>query len=275
MSMPTLGTITIILAVDMIRLFYLTFKNQCSAHLAKPLEFLSSIAAVILNNSFYLYGIYLLAILSVGDDPIATKEYLTSTGMVLTSWGLLNVFGGGLYELSSMIENGELETYLAKPRSPLFLVAISKSNLVSFGEIIQGIATMLLTAWLYGPFFGMSAFVCSLILTFAFAAVVILIGSFSFFSSRGSQLSYVLLQVILSLSLFPVGRALQGREKWILYLTPLLMTATLPRLTALQGKPYLFFSFIIATLALYVFSLFLFHLGLKRYQSKNYIFLNG
>jgi ABC-2 type transport system permease protein len=258
----------------MIRLFYLTFKNQCSAHLAKPLEFFSSVIAVILNNSFYLYGIYLLAILSVGDDPIAIKEYLVSTGMVLTSWGLLNVFGGGLYELGSLIEKGELDTYLAKPRPPLFLIAISKSNLVSFGEIIQGVATILLIGWLYGPVFSISAFVCSLILTFSFAAVVILIGSFSFFSTRGSQLSYVLLQVILSLSLFPVGRALQGREKWILYVTPLLMTATLPRLTAMQGTPYLFFSFFIATFLLYAFSLFFFQQGLKRYQSKNYIFLN-
>ncbi|MCH9611060.1 MAG: hypothetical protein S4CHLAM81_00290 [Chlamydiales bacterium] len=229
---------------------------------------------VILNNSFYLYGIYLLAILSIGDDPQATKEYLASTGMVLTGWGLLNVFAGGLYQLSTYIENGELESYLAKPRSPLFLVAISKSNLVSLGEIIQGVATMIFIAFLYGPSLGIRALACSFILTFAFAAVVILIGSLSFFSSRGSQLSYVLLQVILSLSLFPVGRALQGREKWILYLTPLLITATLPRLTVLLGKPYLFLAFLTGTLSLYALALCLFKLGLKRYKSKNYIFLN-
>lgn len=259
----------------MIRLISIAFQNQLSAQLNRPLEFLSSVVALILNNSFYLYGIYLLALVSVGDDILAAKEYLVSTGMVLISWGLLNIFGGGLYDLGALIESGELETYLARPRSPLFLVAISKSNLISFGEVLQGIATMAIIIWLYGFSLGASALVCALILTFAFAAVVIMIGSFSFFSTRGSQLSYVLLQVILSLSLFPVGRALQGREKWILYATPLLVTATLPRLTALESTPLLFMIFLFATAALSLLSYFIFKIGIKRYQSKNYIILNG
>ncbi len=256
------------------RLLLLTFKNQWSAHLKRPLEFFSSLISVILNNSFYLYGIYLLAILSVGDDPFAIKEYLVSTGMVLTSWGLLNVFGGGLYQLGTLIENGELEAYLAKPRSVLFLIAISKSNLVSFGEIIQGLATLAFITSLYGPFIGLRAFASALILTFAFASVIIFIGSLSFFSSRGSQLSYVLLQVILSLSLFPVGRALRGREQWILYLTPLLITATLPRTTAMHGGLISYSVFICATLVFCIFSIIFFKYGLKRYKSKNYIFIN-
>lgn len=256
------------------RLFWLAFKNQWSAQMKKPVEFLSSLLAIILNNSFYLYGIYLLAILSMGEDPNATKEYLISTGMVLTGWGILNVFGGGLYQLGALIETGELETFLAKPRPSLFLVAISKSNLVSVGEIIQGIATIILAAFLYGVPLGMRALISSVVLTFAFGGVVILIGSLSFFSSRGSQLSYVLLNVILTISLFPVGRALKGREKWILYLTPLLMTATLPRLATITGKPLLFLTSILATLGLFFVSLVFFKFGLKKYKSKNYIFLN-
>lgn len=258
----------------MFRLFWLAFKNQLSAQMKKPIEFFSSLLAIILNNSFYLYGIYLLAILSIDEDPEATKVYLISTGMVLTSWGLLNVFGGGLYDLGKLIETGELETFLAKPRSSLFLVSISKSNLVSLGEIFQGVATLGLAMFFYGLPLGMRALVSSLILTFAFAGLVILIGSLSFFSSRGSQLSYVLLNVILTLSLFPVARALKGREKWILYLTPLLMTATLPRLSTLTGKPTLFLASVVTTLALSVISVLLFIYGLKRYKSKNYIFLN-
>lgn len=72
--MITLAIVIIILVGKMIRLFFITFQNQWSAHLKKPLEFISSLLAVILNNSFYLYGIYLLAILSVADDSLAAKE---------------------------------------------------------------------------------------------------------------------------------------------------------------------------------------------------------
>ncbi len=258
----------------MFQLLFLAIKNQWSAQMRKPLEFFSSILIIILNNSLYLYGIYLLALLSIGDDPSATKEYLISTGMVLISWGLLNVFGGGLYSLALLIETGEMESYLAKPRSPLFLVAISKSNLTSFGDIIQGIGTLILIMVLYGLPLGLQILSSSLILMFAFAAVVILVGSTSFFSSRGSQLSYVILNVVLTLSLFPVARALQGRERWILYFTPLLMTATLPRLAAAYGSAALFFISIIATAGLCLIALLFFNFGLKTYKSKNYVYIN-
>ncbi len=240
----------------------------------KPLEFISALFAIILNNSFYLYGIYLLAILSQTADSSASKEYLISTGIVLTSWGILNVFAGGIFQLGSLIETGGIESYLSKPCSPLFLVAISKSSLVSLGEILQGIATIMLAAYLYDWSFGIKMILTSLILTFAFAAVVIIIGSLSFYSSRGSQLSQVLLQVILSLSLFPIEKALKGREKWILYATPLLMTATLPRAAILDGHPITFAIFVAVTFIFFIGSVFLFNYSLARYKAKNYISLN-
>ncbi len=258
----------------MLKLIWLAFKNQCSAQLKKPIEFMSATIALILNNSFYLYGIYLLAILSVGAKSEATQEYLISTGIVLTSWGILNIFGGGLYQLGSLVETGEIETFLARPRHPLFLIAISKSNLISIGEFFQGVFTIALAALLYGLPFALRALASSLLLTLAFAGVVIIIGTLSFFSTRGSQLSYVILNIILTLSLFPIGRALQGKERWILYFTPILMTATLPRLATITGNPIYCAVSVIATFALFFFSLFLFHFGLKRYKSKNYIFLN-
>jgi|694.fasta_scaffold05921_6 ABC-2 type transport system permease protein len=258
----------------MISLLILAFKNQWSAQMKKPFEFLTGLLALILNNSFYLYGIYLLAILSADDNPLAAKEYLVSTGMVLTSWGLLNVLGGGLYQLGSLIETGELEAYLAKPRSTLLLVAISKSNLMSFGEILQGVITIIISSILYGPFLGIKMLAISAIMVFAFASVIIIIGTISFFSSRGSQISYVILQVLLSLSLFPVSRALKGREKWILYFTPLLITATLPRLIVLQGGLSTFLAFIGATMLFLFVGMSFFKFGLKSYKSKNYIFLN-
>lgn len=258
----------------MIGLFWLAFKNQWSAQMKKPIEFFSSLLAIILNNSFYVYGIYLLAVLSVGGTSFASQEYLISTGMVMTSWGLLNVFFGGLFQLGTLIETGGLETFLAKPRHSLFLIAISKSNIVSIGEIAQGIATIVFAMFLYGFPLGLRALFSSAILTFAFAAIVILIGSFSFFSSKGSQLSSVILNVILTLSLFPVGSVLKGREKWILYLTPLLMTATLPRMATLTGALPLFLASFVATGFLFLISLKFFKFGLKKYQAKNYIFLN-
>ena len=266
---------TITIMVDkMIYLFCLSFTSHLSAQMRRPLEFLSALVAMVLNNSFYLYGIYLLAILSTGSNADSMKEYLVSTGMVLIAWGLLNVFAGGLYQLSSIIETGELETHLAKPLSPLLLVAISKVNLISLGEIFQGIATVIFIGFLYDYEIALKTLTSSLILIFGFASIMIFIGSLSFFSSRGSSLSYVILQVVLSLSLFPIGNALKGREKWILYFTPLIMTTFLPHLTALQEGLSLFIPFFLVTLGMFFISMAFFNLGLRQYKTKNYLFLN-
>lgn len=258
----------------MLSSWLLSFKHHWSAQMKKPLEFFMGLFSLILNNSFFLYGIYLLAILSIDDNPLAAKEYLVSTGMVLVSWGALNVWAGGLYQLGTLIETGELEAYLAKPRSPLFLAAISKSNLMSLGEVFQGVLTMIICSILYDPFLACKMMASSVILIFAFASTIIMIGTISFFSTRGSQLSYVILNVLLSMSLFPLGRALTGREKWILYLTPLLITATLPRSTVLEGGALTFLAFIAATAAFFFVAICFFNWGLRRYKSQNYIFLN-
>jgi ABC-2 type transport system permease protein len=259
----------------MISLLFIAFRNQWLAQIKKPLEFLLSIFVLVLNNSSYLYGIYLLASISSDQNALANKEYLISTGMVLTSWGLLNVFGGGLFQLGSYIESGELECYLAKPRSPLLLVSLSKSHLMSFGEIIQGALTIIYSSIIYGPILGLRMLFISLIMVFVFASVVIIIGTFSFFSTRGSQISYVISQVFLSLSLFPVDRALSGREKWLLYFTPIILTATLPRLIVSDNEFYLMKEFIILVLALMLLSILFFRIGLRKFKTKNYIFING
>lgn len=142
----------------------------------------------------------------------------------------------------------------------------------SFGEIFQGVITIIISLILYGPFLGIKMLAISAIMVFAFASVIIIIGTISFFSSRGSQISYVILQVLLSLSLFPVSRALKGREKWILYFTLLLITATLPRLIVFQGGLSTFLAYIAAML--FLFGILFFNFGLKSYKSKNYILLN-
>lgn len=199
---------------------------------------------------------------------------LASTGMVLISWGLLNVLGGGLFQLGNLIETGELESYLAKPRSSLLLVAISKSNLMSFGEILQGIITIIMSSILYGPFIGFMMASVSAIMVFAFASIIIIMGTFSFFSSRGSQISYVIMQVLLSLSLFPVSRALKGREKWILYFSPLVITATLPRLLVLNGEVSMFLAFIGFTMLSMGIGISFYKFGLKFYKAQNYFYIN-
>lgn len=184
------------------------------------------------------------------------------------------MLAGGLLQLGRLIETGELESYLSKPRSPLFLVAIAKSNLLSLGELFQGILTLVICSNLYNPYLGFRMLFSSIILSFAFVGVIIFIGSLSFFSSRGSQFSFVLLQVLLNISLFPVSRALKGRERWILYFTPLVLTATLPRLVALEGEWTVFLIYITSTTAFFYFTIFFFKWGLHRYKSQNYVFLN-
>lgn len=255
------------------RLILLSTKNHFLAHMRKPLEFFSSAFGLIFNNCFLLYGIYLLAYLGGQEDLLERSRYLATTATVLISWGLLNVFAGGLVELGSLIESGEFESCLATPQPPLLIAAISKNNMIAIGEVFQGLITVGYLAWTGGYILVINVLVSSLCLCLSLGAVLILGGMLSFFSSKGSQVSHVVVQALILFSLFPVSKVLRGRERLILYLTPAALTVALPSHIIYTGNTGLLIGLFLGSFAAFILAVKVFQKGLQFYKTKNYLFL--
>jgi ABC-type uncharacterized transport system permease subunit len=248
-------------------------KNHFLSHMGKPLEFFSSVFGLIINNCFLLYGIYILANIGGQEDLLERSRYLSVTAVVLISWGLLNVFSGGLVELGGLIESGEFESCLASPRSPLLIAAISKNNVVAIGEIFQGFFTICYLAWIGEYALIINILTSSICLCLSLGSVLIFGGTLSFFSSKGSQLSHVIIQTLILFSLFPISKALRGKERLFLYLTPAVLTVTLPGYVLSTGNVWILLLLFVSSLFSFLLSVIVFQRCLKFYTAKNYLFL--
>ena len=88
---------------------------------------------------------------------------------------------------------------------------------------------------------------------------------------RGSYLSHFIIESTLHLSRYPTDKIVSGRPRYLLYLTPVWVVTILP-MKAIEDSNYLaFITALLALLGLFVVSVLLFNIMLKKYKSSNII----
>ena len=92
-------------------------------------------------------------------------------GLVDTSWAIINFCFCGLKNLAVNIGNGPFETCLGIPRHPLILTAISASNPIAFGDIIQGIINVIIAGFLTDYVMVIKMIISLITVLIAFVAV--------------------------------------------------------------------------------------------------------
>lgn len=255
----------------MFKLLLIAIMYNIKSQFAKPFEFFLIFLSTLLNNCIYLYGIYAIIYLSDPKHPNKINVLLISTSLVITSWGIINTLYGGLIELGKLIENGKLEPFIATPYHPLFLVAISKSEISGLAELIQGLVVIIILGYTINFAFSLKLLIGAVVTALALLGVIILGGTLSFFVERGNSLSSIFIQTIFSMSLFPVITFFNNDEKLFLYFTPILVTSYLPLHYIYNANIYSFLFAFFGSSVLIMFSLCLFNIGLKYNKSANVI----
>ncbi len=255
----------------MLSLFWKAVKHNWSAQASNPVNFWSGLLAMLVNNTLFFYGMWLMLFAGKPQNQSIFPFYLTLTALAYLGWGTLNFFLGGLRELGEMIDNGKLEPMLGTPRHPLFLVAISHSSVSALGDVIQGVFTLGFLYWYTDLGWALRASCASLIVVIAFASIFISAGTLAFFFSRGSSLSIFIIESTLSFTMYPITKILEGRSRMILYLIPAALTSTLP-MNWIENSGLFHFTFLIFAVVLsFLLSVLFFNFGLKKYRTSSYI----
>jgi ABC-type uncharacterized transport system permease subunit len=259
----------------MFKILLQAFKYNWSAQASNKVNLWSALVTMIVNNILFLYGMWLMIFDGKEQNKAIFPYYLTLTVLAYIGWGALNFFVGGLREMGEMIDNGRLEPMLGTPRSPLLLVAISHSSATALGDLIQGLVTLALLFWIADAGWALRAVACSVVVLFGFATVFISAGTLAFFMTRGSSLSFFIIESTLSFTMYPVGKILEGTSRWFLYLVPAAITAILPMdWIENAGWPH-FTTMILITGLAFLASIAFFNQGLKRYRTASYISFRG
>jgi ABC-2 type transport system permease protein len=191
-------------------------------------------------------------------------------GLVALAFGAAVVFAGGSRELSRVISDGALDTYLTQPKSPLLQVILSKTHAAGWGDMFSGVLLLIYSQRVSVYDIPLISFtvVCGALL---FTAAAVSVHSIAFWAGPIDSLARQFTEFLITFSIYP-ERIFGG---WI---RVLLFTAVPAGFIGfLPVKLLSEFSWVgvvtlgAATAAYILIALAVFSFGLRRYESGNQI----
>ncbi len=253
------------------RLIATALRYNMDAHRANPANLIAGALGMLINNIIFLLGIWGMLFAGKPRNSDLIPYYVALNTIVMTSWGAVNFFFGGLRSLGELISDGMLETMLGTPRDPILLAGISRSHPIALGDLFMGICGFFVMFYWFTPIAVLKSIMASLISAVAFSALFIAAGSLSFFIVRGSQVAQLLIEISVSLSVYPTGKMFSGAGRILLLLSPAAMTAILPLRMVEEAGPYPFLIACVTAGAFLLGSIAFFRSGVRRYRATHWI----
>jgi viologen exporter family transport system permease protein len=187
-------------------------------------------------------------------------------GIAATSWGVAAFFFGNFITLAEVIVQGRLDYYLSLPRPVLLHVLASKSIGSGMGDLLYGIGSFILSGYFTPDGFlrylvGVAAGVC------VFIAFLVMVQSLSFWIGNAVALSQFALSALLTFSLYP-SALFDAATKFVLFtIIPAALIGTIPAEFVRNFSWQSLLELVSGALIFLLLSIFIFRVGLKRYES--------
>ena len=228
-------------------------------------NFFLQMAGMAVNNGFFflLWILFFAGFRSVGGWRLADVSLLL--GMIMTVVGVAGVFFGGYRDMAAAIIRGEPDALLTQPKPVLARLLAGESFAHAWGDVVTGVALLATLAGLdiarlplavLGVALGLSVYVSASI-TFA---------SLAFWISGARSFARDLTDFMLLFSSYP-GSVYSGATKVIAFTILPAGFIVLAPVELLREPTLAHLGIAVAAAAGYAaVALFVFHLGLRRYQ---------
>jgi ABC-2 type transport system permease protein len=253
-----------------IRLMLYYFKFNMSAVMEYRVSFLVQSFGMMLNNSAFIFFWWILFnnVETIGGYTFRDEMLLWALSS--SSFGLCFVAFGNVSQITRMILNGELDTYLLQPKDPLINILCSKTIVSAWGDTLYGIIMFFLIRG-----FDIKGFLLflTLIVTGALilASVLVSFHALSFYSGNTEALAQLVVEFLISFGIYPEGIFGRG-VKYILYtIIPTAFIVYIPARVIKQFSFSMLLQVMGVTALWIVIAYAMFYKGLKRYESGNLI----
>jgi len=196
------------------------------------------------------------------------EDMLAMYGMVAASFGMFVVFGAGARDLTRVIIEGDLDSFLGQPKSPLLQVVCARSQASGWGDIVSG---LLMIAW--SGYMGVGAVVPALIGMTCGAVVLlastVLIHCSAFWLGNNDDLNRAASEFLVLFSVYP-KTVFSGALKFALFtILPAGFISFLP-VETLRAPSFMGVAAVVGGAVLYAgLAVGVFRAGLRRYESGN------
>ena len=229
--------------------------------------FIAMMVAMLLQNLIYfsMWVVIFSKLSSLNGWGLREMAFLYASGTI--GYGLLFSIFGGLNQLGQTIQNGELDIYLGRPRSPLVMALLQRMRADSLGDILTGI--IMLGIWVRPP---LESWPLLVVLSFSaglvFASFRLIAHSLAFWGLSGEASENTFTSFLVTATHPQKGFA-PILKMALLTVFPAGYIGLLP-VEIIRHFRWDFLALQLGgSLMVFLFSLWLFNAGLKRYASGN------
>jgi ABC-2 type transport system permease protein len=242
------------------------WKTNLAGTMEYRIPFLSQMLGMILNNAAYfvVWVIFFDRFKQVRGWQLG--DMYVVFGVAAGAFGLVSIFFGNAFNLGEIITKGRLDYYLSFPRPVLLHTLASRTIASGFGDFIYGFLSFAVSGRFSWD--GLTRFVLAILLAaVVFAAFLIIVQSLAFWMGTASLLTNAAVNAMLTFALYPIT-LFDNTAKFMLFtIIPAALMGAVPAefVGAFSWSSLL--QLLIGASALLAVALWLFHTGLRRYES--------
>ncbi|MCM0648039.1 ABC-2 family transporter protein [Clostridium swellfunianum] len=253
-----------------LKLMFYYFRFNIASVMEYRVSFLVQSLGMVLNNAAFIFFWWILFnnVNSIGGYGF--KDVMMLWALSSSGFGICFVIFGNVGQITRMILNGELDTYLLQPKDPLINLICSKTIVSAWGDTLYGIILFFIVR-------GIDVKGFALFLTFAitagimFAAVLVTFHALSFYAGNVEGLAQLTTEFLISFSIYPEG-IFKGGLKYVLYtLIPAGFMVYIPARVINEFNLVLLLEVFGVALLWIIIAYSVFYRGLKKYESGNLI----
>ena len=245
----------------------LSIKYSLMREMLNKVTFISNIVFMLLNNASFIIQWIILYSLKDNVGGYSLNQVLLLWGIAASTYGFAHFFLAGAFDLSTMITNGKLDSYLVQPKNVLISICTSNVKVSAIGDLIYGYIMLFIFDFSIKNLLLLTLFIITggLIIT----AFSVILSSLSFWFTKSDLIADTGNSLVVNFATYPDG-IFKGFVKILLYtIIPLGISTYIPVKLLTDFNIYLFLIVILSTILIIALAFIIFNRGLKRYSSSN------
>ena len=252
---------------NQIKVIFLSIKYNIIRQMENKVTFITNILFMILNNASFILQWVILFSLKEEIGGYTIKEVVLLWGIASGTFGVAHIVFNKAFEMSDLIINGKLDSFLVQPKNVFLSVITSETRISAIGDLIYGYICLFIYGISIKNFLLYTLFlITGGIIVSAFASIL---GSLSFWIVRGDIISDSLTNMMLNFATYP-GTIFKDGVRILFYtIIPLGISNYIPVDTIIRFNIGNLATVISFTIFITIMAFAIFYKGLKRYSSSN------
>ncbi|MFA6018336.1 MAG: ABC-2 family transporter protein [Patescibacteria group bacterium] len=254
-----------------LRVGWYAWRTNLRAAMEHRVAFALQVGGMVLNDSAFI-AVWILFFAAVGEvNGWNGWDSVGLLGFGTLSYGLGFGFIGGSTWVCRYVADSSLDAFLLTPQNVLWRILISRSDITALGDVVFGGLLLSSYAWHIHASWSAGIFMMLAVLpaTILTLAISISVSTFAFYFLDAEQIAFNIFKTFLSPSMYPSALFPSGAKMVFTFIIPSLLVAGLP-VEMIKGKEYGMLGMFWGIAAVWaVFSVVLFYIALRRYESGN------